>query len=489
MSGTRPLYASTQSVSKIISARIPFDVACAILDEVSYQGYPHATLHACSLVCRDWTSTAQRHLFRSVGIHLDRYRGPNPEKRKGRSWNPLDLPRRFLDILDGSPHLASFVLSVTIHSGSIPFSTFLRAMLSKTTCLRKLRFVDIMLRPGPEAVLDAPSFDRDSDAPPSPGPRAAIDQLDLSRCTFDGTRPLLDLLHSFSRIRHLNLHFPNLMSGDDDNDVLDSIGMRPSAVPAIESATLSFLGHDGNSDGLLTFLHSALCASSLPAGALKSIRFRVVDPSGLDRFLLPCLRDACAVLRELHLDADFRDLRRGHLRRQNLSERWSALGRSLASCIALESLTFVVKGQPGPYNRHRGDAPYADYLRAVLPAYARCVCPPPPSVRSIVFRVRQSVRKDEVVRDVLDAITSPGEQEQGHWGRLDAALSAHGDSLARFAFVFDSDNVTRGGDEDGCVTEQDRARIAAALGGVLPKMAAKGVLRVELNSSRDVYSF
>lgn len=150
-------------------------------------------------------------------------------------------------------------------------------------------------------------------------------------------------------------------------------------------------------------------------------------------------------------------------------------------------------GPSGSYGREEDDAPYAEFLRAVLRTYARVVSRPPPTVRSIVVNVGCGFQKDKVVRDVLAAIITPhrpGEHDQvdDHWGELDAALAVHGE-LERFAFVFDSWEVDDFEDRDECITEQDRARIADALGSVLPRTAAKGVLRAELNSSRNMYCF
>ncbi len=141
----------------------------------------------------------------------------------------------------------------------------------------------------------------------------------------------------------------------------------------------------------------------------------------------------------------------------------------IASCTALESLTFAIEG------KHQSRTPYTDYLRAVLPAYARLVSPPPPTVRSITFKVQEGIEdrnyEDEGVKEVLEVIA-----EGGHWRTLDAELAVHR-GLARCAFVFYN--------REGHPAEEDRGRIAGTLHRVLPRLVKRGVLGVELKPPMD----
>ncbi|KAM5543093.1 hypothetical protein V8D89_003477 [Ganoderma adspersum] len=481
----RHVVARSKSSSECLSAGIPFDVACAIAQELS-RSYDYSALRQYALVCRDWTSIAQQQLFRSVTISLraksDHRELLIPPTSTDEPYAPKKL-LRFLDLLDRRPHLARFVQYILIHSSSDVPPTgpdcvqTLRTMLSKTTRLRSLNLFGLDFFPeqfGP-GLDSAPSFnptqvDGSGVSPAVPGSGIAIDRLDFWNCTFHGTRrPFFELLSPFSRIRirHLRLRRTRLLlDGPSPNSL--SPDLAGLTIPEIESITLHAVDEWWELDtggSFLLLLHAALCAPSAAAargpgagGALTTIRLRMAHPSALDRFLLPCLRDARAQLHELYLDIDFRTLFRDY---ENPSEYWVTLSLRLEGCTALESLTLVVGGPSGSYGREEDDAPYAEFLRAVLRTYARVVSRPPPAVRSTVVNVGRGFQKDK---------STTGE-------------------LERFAFVFDSWEVDDFEDRDECMTEQDRARIADALESVLPRTAAKGVLRVELNSSKNAYCF
>ena len=139
----------------------------------------------------------------------------------------------------------------------------------------------------------------------------------------------------------------------------------------------------------------------------------------------------------------------------------------------LESLTFAIEGKRQSRDR------YMDYLRAVLPAYARLVSPPPPSVRSITFKVQEGDKnygwENEGVKAVLEAIA-----EGSHWRTMDTEIADHR-GLTQCAFVFYN--------REGHPAEDDKARIASTLQGVLPWMVKRGVLAVELKTPMDTKSW
>ena len=139
----------------------------------------------------------------------------------------------------------------------------------------------------------------------------------------------------------------------------------------------------------------------------------------------------------------------------------------------LESLTFAIEGKRQSRDR------YMDYLRAVLPAYARLVSPPPPSVRSITFKVQEGDKnygwENEGVKAVLEAIA-----EGSHWRTMDTEIADHR-GLAQCAFVFYN--------REGHPAEEDKVRIASTLQGVLPWMVKRGVLAVELKTPMDTKSW
>ncbi|KAI1791133.1 hypothetical protein LXA43DRAFT_1181951 [Ganoderma leucocontextum] len=431
MSGIHPLHVATSSkfpgVPLILA--LPFDLECAILDQVSND---FVALQACTLVCREWASIAQQRLFRSVLIDLEPVQGTTGD---GQSCDPTEL-QRFLDFLDGSPHLARSVLTVTVHAGTIPsLAGFIRALLSKAPRLRALVLSMITLDPDTISALPLLNAPTQSDID-GPSPGAAIDMLELSWCEVNGARSLLDILRLFSRIRQITVFTSDGRSDIDGSDVLD---LRPSTVPVIESVVLNGVHSD-----LPALLNSALRASFLPDGALQSIRVRLTHTPDLEGLLLPCLRGAHGRLRKLHLDLDRRLL------------------LVVPLCTALESVTFAIEG------KHQSRTPYMDYLRAVFPAYARLVCPPPPPLRSIMFKVQEGFQEyeDEGVREVLEAIAD-GE----HWRRLDAELSAHRE-LARFAFVFYN--------RPGHPGAEDKGRIVGTLERVLLRLVKRRILGVEL---------
>ena len=148
------------------------------------------------------------------------------------------------------------------------------------------------------------------------------------------------------------------------------------------------------------------------------------------------------------------------------SEPWDALGRCIASCTVLESLTFAIEGDPGVEDEAQG--PYIDYVGNILCAYGRLLRALPPSMRSIVFRVQESFHKD-AVQDLIDEVACAE-----YWGEVDAALSGTL-KLTRFAFVFDYD------ESEEFITEADRVHALKALEDILPKTVVKGIIAVELD--------
>ena len=335
----RHVAARSKSSSECLSAGIPFDIACAIAQELS-RSYDYSALRQCALVCRDWTSIAQQQLFRSVTISLraksDRRELLIPPTSTDEPYAPKKL-LRFLDLLDCSPHLARFVQYILIHSSSDVPPTgpdcvrALRTMLSKTARLRSLNlsgldFFPEQFGPGSDS---APSFnptqlDGPGRSPAVPGSSIAIDRLDFWSCTFQGTRrPFFELLSPFARIRHLRLRRTSLFLNEPNTNLL-SPDLAGLTIPEIESVTLHAVGEWWELDAggsFLLLLHAILCAPSAAAArdpqagagrALTTIRLRMAHPSALDLFLLPCLRDARAQLRELYLDVDFRTLFRNY---------------------------------------------------------------------------------------------------------------------------------------------------------------------------------
>ena len=121
---------------------------------------------------------------------------------------------------------------------------------------------------------------------------------------------------------------------------------------------------------------------------------------------------------------------------------------------------------------HRVSSVYVNALRAILWTSAHLVCPLPPSVRSIVFTVREGFDTDDV-GDAVEAIAS-GE----HWGWLDAALCDHR-PLTHFALVFENAYG------DGSMAEEDRVRLTTTLERLFPNLRERGVLRVELTAQEN----
>ena len=85
-------------------------------------------LASCSLVCRNWRTSSQYHLFHTIRIR-----------------HPVTL-ESFLELLDGSPHLAPFVRSLSLCSSQCKqdvhlsvTTTGLATCISKLTNLQSLR--------------------------------------------------------------------------------------------------------------------------------------------------------------------------------------------------------------------------------------------------------------------------------------------------------------------------------------------------------------
>ncbi|PIL33608.1 hypothetical protein GSI_04231 [Ganoderma sinense ZZ0214-1] len=291
----------------------------------------------------------------------------------------------FLDFLESSPDIAISVLNVTVCGGAgfLPsLGGFIPAVLSKVPRLRKLTLCYLILgcrnRPKTHSV-DPPAYNDGHSS------RASIDMLDFSNCCFDGHAHLFDILSHFSRIRLLNLHHTDSDEGSRGHQRNVSTQLHPSNVPAIENVMI----HPLATCSLFPFLRSALCASSLPNGALKSIRCPASEYV-FKRFLVPCLNGGQDHLRELHLDIDCYEFVRTQ---GTLPEQLNSLRSCLASCTALESITVAINGNRGA---HRVSSAYVNTLRAMLSTYARVVCPPPRSVRVLVFRVHESFETDAV---------------------------------------------------------------------------------------------
>ncbi len=290
MSGIHPVHAVPRPKCTNIPLllALPFDLECAILDQVSAD---FLAIRACTLVCREWASMAQPRLCRSVCVDLER-----GTRHDGQSYNPKEL-QRFLDFLDGSPHVARFVRMVRVHGGSIPsLAGFIRAVLSRATCLRTLVLSFTTL--DPEIAPQIPPLDALLQDDDGPSPRAVLDTLEISWCEFNGAKSLFDILGLFSRIRQIRVCTCDAKSDVDGADALD---LRPSTVPLIESVVL-----DSMHCASPTLLRSALSASSLPAGTLTAVRLKITRQTDLEGFLLPCLRGARDHLRKLHLDLDRR---------------------------------------------------------------------------------------------------------------------------------------------------------------------------------------
>ncbi|KAM5543090.1 hypothetical protein V8D89_003474 [Ganoderma adspersum] len=288
-----------------------------------------------------------------------------------------------------------------------------------------------------------------------PSLRADIDTLNISGCHFEYPDGLLDILRNFSCLRHLSIYRSAEFSGNADRH---GFGVPPSTVPVIESVTMYFPRVH-----LLVLLRSVLCVSSLPYGALRSIHLHIIVPFAVHGFLLPCLQYARDHILALNLEVDRVMFSENP---EIFSEPWDALGRCIASCTVLESLTFAIEGDPGVEDE--AQEPYIDYMGNILWAYSRLLCSLPPSMRSIVVRVQESFYKDEV-QDLLDEVAGAE-----YWGEVDAALSGSLE-LTRFTFVFDYDE----GEE--FIIEADRVRVLNALEGILPKTASNGVVAVELD--------
>ena len=289
MDGIHPLPVAARSKNPGASPllALPFDVECAILDQVAHDFF---ALRACTLICREWASIAQQRLFRSVFIDLEPGTGQDSQ-----NCDPKEL-RRFLDFLDGSPHIAKFVLGVTVHGGSVPsLSRFIRALISRTTRLRTL--VVSFMTLDPMTVEQMPPLHAIAQDD-GPSHRACLDRLEISWCEFNGTKPLFDILGLFSRIRQIRVWSCDAKSGVDAPDALD---LLPSSVPLIESVVLDTMHCDSP-----TVLQSVLAASSLPAGTLTAVRLKITRQTDLGGFLLPCLQGARDNLRKLHLDLDRR---------------------------------------------------------------------------------------------------------------------------------------------------------------------------------------
>ncbi|KAM5543091.1 hypothetical protein V8D89_003475 [Ganoderma adspersum] len=262
-----------------------------------------------------------------------------------RQWGGLDAAlsasplHTFLDFLDGTSDIAGYVHNVRVRSGQgflLSLGSFIPLLLLKAPRLRTLTMFSLSLGRRDESRLppavDPPAYDDRQFS------RIAIDTLDISSCYFHGLRPLYDILRPFSRIGQLNIQGSNA---------------KPTHFPA--------------SHHLLPFLHSIFRTSSLSNSALKSIRC-LASKDTLEHFLVPCLEDECGHLRELHLDIES------------------------YTFDALESITVTVDGDRGA---HRVSSAYVNALRAVLWTSAHLVCPPPPSVRSIVLTVRESFDPDD----------------------------------------------------------------------------------------------
>ncbi len=456
---------------------LPFDIECAILGQLSDD---FGTLQACSLVCHGWRSITLQHLFRSVCVNLERPI-PGPTRVPGKNYVDPKQLQRFLDFLDARPEVATFVLNVRVRGGwgaLSSFGGFIPAMLMKAPRLRALALSSLSL--GYRRLRKSPSV-----LPPSqvdgPLPRVAIDTLDISRCEIRGTGHLLDILRHFSRIRQLNVYRSEVRPRTQSLAVLDEL--RPSTVPVIENVMLAF----PMSSFLLSFLLSALRLSSPPNGALKAIRCRAFEYT-LREFLVPCLKDACGHLRELHLDVDGSCNIASEQRKRflvtdstelpyadarlvvSLLSLWRALRPCLASCTALESITVAIERGRGEHGVHRS---CVAALQIAFSIYRCLLVRLPPSVRSITFRVRGSFEPD-AVEGVVDAIAGEG----NFWGKWDTALCSH-PTLARFAFEFEN------ADGDGPMAGEDWARITDTLEGVLPNLLAKGVLGVELTAPEN----
>ncbi|PIL33609.1 hypothetical protein GSI_04232 [Ganoderma sinense ZZ0214-1] len=307
-----------------------------------------------------------------------------------------------------------------------------------------------------------------------PSPRAVLDMLEISWCEFNGAKSLFDILRLFSRIRLIRVWSCDVKSGADDADALD---LHLSTGPLVESVVLDTMHNDSPS-----ILQSALSMSSLPAGSLTAVRLKITRQTDLEGFLIPCLHGARDHLRTLHLDLDRRLLAAAP--GIGLTP-WNPLVDCIASCTALEALTFVVEG------KNQSRVPYMNYLRDVLPAYARLVSLSPPSVRSITFKVHAGDKtcgyededanfedepvdrnfEDYGVKEVLEAIA-----EGTHWRTMDTELAGQR-ALARCVFVFYN--------TEGHPAPEDRDRIASTLQGVLPWLVKRGVLAVETKPPVD----
>ena len=274
---------------------------------------------------------AQRHLFRSLVVVVRRYQklyGMTPHIRSGEYFL-----QRFLDFLNHSPHLADFVRNIRIEGtrGHLPLlGGFIQEVLCKARSLLTVTLVSMTLDPGivPEIILarqtschdivsatslPKPPVQDDVDRSP---PHASIDALNLLWCRFARTEAFLDVLRSFTRIRHLNIYDCGEASGDAEQH---GFNIPPSTVPVIESVTAEYVY-------LLTLLRSALCASSLSGGALRSIRLAVTGSVDIDHLLLPCLRYAHNHIRALYLDVAL-------FGRRMLAEEWREYSHTTSSQI------------------------------------------------------------------------------------------------------------------------------------------------------------
>ena len=132
--------------------RLPPELVYHIIDHISHPQYD--TLHALSLVCRDWSPVARECLFKN--IHLCEVRRP------GESAPQHDL-EGFLDLLSSSPAIALAVRSLSVNRGhrrmsTLPYATLIY-VLEMLPNLEELSLENMFL-PGifPDLRGDTPSF-------------------------------------------------------------------------------------------------------------------------------------------------------------------------------------------------------------------------------------------------------------------------------------------------------------------------------------------
>ncbi|KAF8869005.1 hypothetical protein CPB84DRAFT_1856860 [Gymnopilus junonius] len=116
---------------------LPDDVWDLILDHFD-DSSPHdrSALFACSYVNRNLSILSQKRIFKDVRLNYDSVDGTDPQDTTILvESNQTTTGRKFLQLLEGSPHIASYVHSLTVQTNSQRDQAWKSRLFEPTCCL------------------------------------------------------------------------------------------------------------------------------------------------------------------------------------------------------------------------------------------------------------------------------------------------------------------------------------------------------------------